>query len=212
MGGGFPPFFSRGDFFLDMPPARGKMQGAMDTKERQALVKKSKVSPEFMVQKLADVIYKGYKEYGYIAFEYGDGILYLTLKTEYNRYYVYFPVNTRTLKCGKVRMGDENLYGVDEWWDDYFEYINKKIPKGVMQRLMDAWQCTINIYDRPDYSNITQDIYINDLVDELYHMDGTPTWESPRADIVKAIIDYLGYNLADFDVDKIADSLRADYD
>lgn len=36
-------------------------------------------------------------------------------------------------------------------------------------------------------------------------------WDAPRADIVKYVIDYFGYDQKDFDADKIAKSLQDDY-
>lgn len=187
----------------------------MDTKERQSLVSKMRVSPAHIVEKLANIIYKDFNEFADYFYICKRDRLIFELHYDGNSCSICYPLETT--KDGKAKLGEMQF----DWddadaltiWESYIDYIQNKLPDDILQRLTHNTDDTVNVYEVLDWgtTDITQDLLTQDLVAELKELPDLPNWDAPRADIVKYVIDYFGYDQKDFDADKIAKSLQDDY-
>ena len=187
----------------------------MDTKERQSLVGKMRVSPAYIVGKIANIIYKDYNEFADYFYICKRDRLIFELHYDGNSCSICFPLETT--KDGKAKLGEMQFDWDDESaltvWESYIDYIQYKLPEDILQRLMNNTDDAVKVYDVIDWgsTNITQDLLTQDLIADLRELPDCPNWDAPRADIVKYVIDYFGYDQKDFDADKIAETLREDY-
>lgn len=187
----------------------------MDTKERQSLVSKMRVSPAHIVEKLANIIYKDFNEFADYFYICKRDRLIFELHYDGNSCSICYPLETT--KDGKAKLGEMQFDCDDESaltiWESYIDYIQYKLPDDILQRLTHNTDDAVKVYDVIDWgtTNITQDLLTQDLIAELKELPDLPNWDAPRADIVKYVIDYFGYDQKDFDADKIAKSLQDDY-
>lgn len=186
----------------------------MDTKERQALVKKMKVSPAYIVGKIANIIFKDYNEFAWLKYTCKDDELFFEFHYRCDGVFVCYPIETDD---GKQKLGKARYSSADAdpltMWGAYMYYLAESLPDDILQRLTHNTDDTVNIYEVLDWgtTDITQDLLTQDIVEELQSLPDLPNWDAPKKDIVKYVIDYFGYDQKDFDADKIAKSLQDDY-
>lgn len=188
----------------------------MDKTERQALVEKMKVSPAYIVEKMANIIFKDYNEFAWLTYTCKDEELFFEFHYGCDGVFVCYPIETdddgkQKLGTARYSSADEDLLGR---WYAYMNYLEDCLPDDILQRLTHNTDDRVYVYEVLDWgtTDITQDLLTQDLVAELRELPDLPNWDAPKKDIVQYVIDYFGYKTADFDVDKIAESLREDYE
>lgn len=175
-----------------------------------------KVSPAHIVGKMANIIYKDYHEFADYFYVCKHNRLIFELHYDGNSCGICFPLITD--KKGKIKVDEVQFDWEDAdaltIWESYIDYIQNDLPKDILQRLMNNTDDTVNVYEVIDWgtTDITQDLLTQDLVAELKELPDLPNWDAPKKDIVQYVIDYFGYKTADFDVDKIAETLQEHYD
>lgn len=174
-----------------------------------------RVSPAYIVGKMANIIYKDFNEFAWLKYTCKDDELIFELHYGCNGVFVCYPIETDengNQKLGKARYNstDEDALTI---WDGYMYYLAESLPDDILQRLMHNTDNTVYIYEVLDWgtTDITQDLLTQDLISDLRELPDCPNWDAPKKDIVQYVIDYFGYDQKDFDADKIAKSLQDDY-
>ena len=175
-----------------------------------------KVSPAYIVEKMANIIFKDYNEFAWLTYTCNGDELIFEFHYGCDGVFVCYPIETDD--DGKQKLGEAQYSSADAdpltRWGAYMYYLEDCLPDDILQRLTHNTDDRVYIYEVLDWgtTDITQDLLTQDLVAELKELPDLPNWDAPKKDIVQYVIDYFGYKTADFDVDKIAETLQDDYE